>query len=159
MLAQVSKPNLACGAQHSLDNPPPAMPENERKPEELSFEEAMESLEAIVESLEAERLPLERMVESYEKGVSLLRVCRQRIDSARQRVELITADLEGKNVTLSDFPAAETVEVLTSTTAAAATPSPVTPHPSPAAEESPRRAPRRKPEPPAEQSDDEIRLF
>jgi len=146
-----SKPILACDPGQTLDNPPPAMPETERKPEELSFEDAMESLEAIVESLEAERLPLERMVESYERGVGLLRVCRQRIDTARQRVELITADLEGKSATLSDFPAAETVEAPTAAL------SPVTP-PS-ATEESPRRAPRRKPEPAADKSDEEIRLF
>ena len=63
----------------------------------------MESLESIVGSLETERLPLESMVESYERGVKLLRVCRQRIDAARQRVEIITADLDGKTVTLSEF--------------------------------------------------------
>jgi len=35
---------------------------DERKPEDLSFEEAMDSLETIVSSLEGERLPLEQMV-------------------------------------------------------------------------------------------------
>ena len=72
------------------------MPDAERPPEELSFEEAMGALETIVTSLETERLPLEEMVGAYERGVRLLRTCRERIETARQRVELITADLEGR---------------------------------------------------------------
>lgn len=118
------------------------MPDTERKPEDLSFEEAMESLESIVGSLESERLPLEGMVEGYERGVKLLRVCRQRIDAARQRVEIITADLDGKTAALGEFNT-------TSTDADS----------SPASAESPtKRAPRRKPEPAAEPPA-EIRLF
>ena len=127
------------------------MPDAEPKPEDLSFEEAMDSLEAIVGSLESERLPLERMVESYERGVQLLRVCRQRIDTARHRVEVITADLDGKSATLSEFqPAGEVVEP------APAVPAPVL---TAAVEEPPKRTTsRRKPEP-ADDSDGEIRLF
>ena len=67
------------------------MPDDKRKPEDLSFEEAMEALDTIVSSLETERLPLEEMVTSYERGVNLLRTCRDRITTAQQRVELITA--------------------------------------------------------------------
>lgn len=119
------------------------MTEDETQPEDLSFEDAMESLESIVSSLEGERLPLEEMVQGYERGVKLLRVCRSRIDSARQRVELITADLEGKSkATLSDFAAMETPEASTT-------------------EESPKRSARKKPEKPAseEAAEGDIRLF
>ncbi len=85
------------------------MPDDKRKPEDLSFEDAMDSLESIVSSLETERLPLAEMVSAYERGVKLLRTCRDRIATARQRVELITADLEGKNAaTLSEFQPMET---------------------------------------------------
>ena len=87
------------------------MSDEERQPDELSFEDAMESLESIVSSLEGERLPLEEMLQSYERGVKLLRVCRSRIETARQRVEIITADLEGRGkATLSDFSALEVPE-------------------------------------------------
>ena len=80
------------------------MPDAARKPEELSFEEAMGALESIVNSLETDRLPLEEMVTAYERGVNLLRTCRARVETARQRVELITADLEGKGAaTLGEF--------------------------------------------------------
>lgn len=80
------------------------MPDVASQPQELSFEEAMGALEAIVNSLETERLPLEEMVTAYERGVNLLRTCRARIETARQRVELITADLEGRGAaTLGEF--------------------------------------------------------
>jgi exodeoxyribonuclease VII small subunit len=87
------------------------MPAPVPQPDDLSFEDAMESLDAIVASLEGERLPLEEMVASYERGMTLLRVCRTRIETARQRVELITADFEGKGkAALSEFTAMETPE-------------------------------------------------
>jgi exodeoxyribonuclease VII small subunit len=88
------------------------MPDADRQPaEDLSFEEAMGALETIVGSLETDRLPLEEMVSAYERGVSLLRTCRARIESARQRVELITADLEGKGAaSLGEFAPADAPE-------------------------------------------------
>lgn len=124
------------------------MTEPEPLPEELSFEEAMESLEAIVSSLESERLPLEEMVQSYERGAKLLSQCRSRIESARQRVELITADLEGRSrVTLSDFAAMEETTAVPSASTA------------PVGDEAPKvRAPKKKPV--QEGTDEgEIRLF
>jgi exodeoxyribonuclease VII small subunit len=124
------------------------MPETTSQPEDVSFEDAMESLDAIVASLEGERLPLEEMVASYERGMKLLRVCRSRIETARQRVELITADFEGRGkAALSEFTALESPDSPT------------------VAEEPSKRQPRKKSaplEPPAANSGDEagdIRLF
>jgi exodeoxyribonuclease VII small subunit len=123
------------------------MLDDTRQPENLSFEEAIESLDSIVASLEGERLPLEEMVGSYERGMKLLRVCRNRIETARQRVELITADLEGKGqASLGDFAALDSPET------------------APASEESPKRPARKKtatpePSPSAGEGGGEIRLF
>lgn len=68
-------------------------------PESLSFEDAMERLEEIVSGMEGDRLPLEEMVGAYEEGARLLKVCRARIESARQRVELITTRLDDPSAT------------------------------------------------------------
>lgn len=123
------------------------MTEEERLPEDLSFEEAMESLEAIVSSLEGERLPLEEMVQSYERGARLLSQCRARIESARQRVEMITADLDGRGrVTLTDFAAMEEPAAPTASTGTVAEDSPKS------------RVPRKKPAQ-EESNEGEIRLF
>ena len=79
---------------------------------DLSFEEAMSRLDEIVEAMEGERLNLEDMVERYEEGVKLLTLCRQRIDSARLRVERINFLLDGSGkAALEEFePAAETAD-------------------------------------------------
>ena len=108
----------------------------------------MQRLEEIVSGMEGERLPLEEMVSSYEEGAGLLRVCRSRIDSARQRVELISANLDApaEKATLVPFDEA-TAEAAdpTGTRSRSATVAPAT---------------RRKPTPtPVTEDEDDIRLF
>ncbi len=71
--------------------------------ETTSFEDAMQRLDEIVSGMEDNRLPLEEMISSYEEGVRLLKLCRQRIEGARRRVELISADVEGGKATLTPF--------------------------------------------------------
>ena len=62
----------------------------EEKPEtEPSFEQALDQLEAIVGEMESDRLPLDQLLESYEKGNRLYEICRQRLDEARDRIEKI----------------------------------------------------------------------
>lgn len=106
---------------------------------ETSFEQAMDRLEEIVALMEGDRMPLDEMVSSYEEGMGLLKVCRQRIEVARRRIEIITADAEGKPVVSAFDPAA--VEI---------------------SEEKPRpAAPTARKKKPAEPEDDtdDIRLF
>jgi exodeoxyribonuclease VII small subunit len=55
-----------------------------------SFEDALAGLEAIVEAMEHEQLPLEELVAHYEKGSKLLERCETVLQSARERIELIT---------------------------------------------------------------------
>ena len=55
-----------------------------------SFEDALEGLEAIVEAMEHETLPLEDLVAYYEKGSVLLDRCESLLQSAHRRIELIT---------------------------------------------------------------------
>lgn len=57
---------------------------------EPTFEQALGSLEAIVEAMEHEHLPLEDLVAHYEKGSALLTRCEAILQSARGRIELIT---------------------------------------------------------------------
>lgn len=55
-----------------------------------SFEEALASLQAIVEAMEHESLPLADLVSQYEKGSALLTRCEEILQTARGRIELIT---------------------------------------------------------------------
>ncbi|GAA5481713.1 exodeoxyribonuclease VII small subunit [Haloferula sargassicola] len=55
-----------------------------------SFEEALEELETIVQSMEEDQLPLEDLVSRYEKGVKLLERCQAVLTSARERLLTIS---------------------------------------------------------------------
>lgn len=70
---------------------------------EPAFEDAMQRLDEIVVGMEDSQLSLDEMISSYEEGVRLLKLCRQKIDGARRRVELISGDLEGGKATLTAF--------------------------------------------------------
>ena len=73
------------------------------QPDALSFEDAMERLDEIVDAMETDRMPLEDMIRSYEEGIQLLKSCRQRIEGARHRVETISADLDSGKATTAPF--------------------------------------------------------
>jgi exodeoxyribonuclease VII small subunit len=120
------------------------MPASPSSASEPSFEDAMERLEEIVSAMEGERMPLEEMVKSYAEGAQLLKICRQRIEVARQRVELITADLDGTGkAALADFDA---------DSAEAAPESPTKPRTTTARRPSPAK-------PSSDDDGDDIRLF
>ncbi len=55
--------------------------------EQPSFEQAIEQLEAIIDRIESGEIGLERSIAEYERGVALIRRCRQVLESAEQRVE------------------------------------------------------------------------
>jgi exodeoxyribonuclease VII small subunit len=55
-----------------------------------TFEQALTGLETIVEEMEHEHLALEDLVAHYEKGSALLGRCESILQSARDRIELIT---------------------------------------------------------------------
>lgn len=60
----------------------------------LSFREAMNELNGIVEQLESNTLELEESLEKYERGVALLRYLRTSLNQAQQKVEVLMGELE-----------------------------------------------------------------
>ena len=68
--------------------------------ETLSFEEALTSLEQIVQELEEGKLGLAESLSRYEQGVKLLKECHQLLERAERRIELLTGvDAAGNPVT------------------------------------------------------------
>ena len=53
------------------------------------FETAIETLNKIVESLEAGNLNLEDALSQYEKAVNLVRHCQSTLDKAEQRIKIL----------------------------------------------------------------------
>ncbi|MFO8059021.1 MAG: exodeoxyribonuclease VII small subunit [bacterium] len=57
--------------------------------QEFSFEPAMERLEELVGSLESGELSLEESLAAFEEGINLVRQCRDYLEGAKQRVEVL----------------------------------------------------------------------
>lgn len=56
-------------------------------PDNLTFEQAMEQLESIVERVEGGQVGLEQALAEYERGVGLVKRCREVLQRAELRVE------------------------------------------------------------------------
>jgi exodeoxyribonuclease VII small subunit len=66
------------------------MKKNHAEEEELSFEAAMERLEAIALSLEDGELGIGEALEAYEKGIGYLRQCHKILREAERKILLVT---------------------------------------------------------------------
>ena len=64
-------------------------------PADLSFEDALQRLEAIVSRLESGQAPLEESVALYEEGARLRKLCEDRLAAAQLRVEKIVLGPDG----------------------------------------------------------------
>ena len=67
-----------------------------------SFEELMEELEQTIAQLEAGELPLEESLAKYEKGIAAFRQCREILDQAEKRIQLLLKDEKGE-LQVKDF--------------------------------------------------------
>ena len=56
---------------------------------ELSFEEAMQKLEEIVNSLESGDFALEESLKLYEEGVKLVNLCNQKITGVEKSIKIL----------------------------------------------------------------------
>jgi exodeoxyribonuclease VII small subunit len=74
------------------------MKKPEIPPSEHSLEQALGRLESIVGEIEKNPPPLEELIGRYEEGMKLLQACRERLDAAEKRIEIISRDSRGKTV-------------------------------------------------------------
>lgn len=65
------------------------------KPEELPFEDALEKLEAIVEAMESDELPLESLLSRFEEGTRLARQCQARLAEAELKIQQLEKQPDG----------------------------------------------------------------
>lgn len=61
--------------------------EKQLNEKELSFEQALSNLEQIISEMESGEAPLESLVTHYQDGVKMLKLCRERIDSAEMKIK------------------------------------------------------------------------
>jgi exodeoxyribonuclease VII small subunit len=60
---------------------------------DICLEEALDSLEQIVEALEEGNMTLEESLDLYERGMKLVKLCNTRLESAQRRIECLTGEL------------------------------------------------------------------
>ncbi|MEL7265311.1 MAG: exodeoxyribonuclease VII small subunit [Planctomycetota bacterium] len=66
------------------------MPDNDKDPDDaLSFEQAAEDVERIVRHLESGQSTLAESMEAFATGVKRLKQCRQLLESAEKRVQVL----------------------------------------------------------------------
>lgn len=61
---------------------------------EITFEQAVSELQSVVEKLEAGKVALEDALALYERGVELVKICNDRLDTAQQRVSAVRTGTE-----------------------------------------------------------------
>jgi exodeoxyribonuclease VII small subunit len=72
-------------------------PHPEAKPvADLTFEEALAELEAIVARLEQGKASLDNAITAYERGAALKQHCEAKLREAREKVERISLDAAGQ---------------------------------------------------------------
>ncbi|EDL58559.1 exodeoxyribonuclease VII small subunit [Gimesia maris] len=74
------------------------------------FEESLAELQEIVSTLEEGTAGLEESMEHFERGVKLLRSCYQSLESAEQKIEILTrVDADG-NPVLEEFDSTASID-------------------------------------------------
>jgi exodeoxyribonuclease VII small subunit len=63
--------------------------------ESPSLESAMERISEIVTSMEDGNLSLEKLIDSYEEGIGLVKACQEKLDAAEKRIQVIARDARG----------------------------------------------------------------
>ncbi|MBN8574074.1 MAG: exodeoxyribonuclease VII small subunit [Candidatus Kapaibacterium sp.] len=59
------------------------------KKKDISFETKIERLDIIVQTLDEGNVPLDTMLELYEEGMNLAQQCREYLEKAEQKIEII----------------------------------------------------------------------
>jgi len=68
----------------------------ETKETKLSFEAALERLEAIVESMESGEIELADLLAKFQEGNQLLKVCESRLKAAELKIEQLKQERDGE---------------------------------------------------------------
>jgi len=58
----------------------------------VSFEKALEELEALVARMEDGKLPLEESLAAYQRGAELIKYCESKLADAQQRIAILDGD-------------------------------------------------------------------
>jgi len=67
-----------------------------KKSDSKSFEDTVAQLESIVEEMESDDLPLEKLLVRYEEGAKLVNICGNKLKVAELKVRQLEEEMEGE---------------------------------------------------------------
>ena len=71
--------------------------------DKITFEEALEALEGVVQKLESGAVPLDDSISLYEEGQRLRKLCQARLDDAKVRIDRIVTDSKANAEAVEKF--------------------------------------------------------
>ena len=77
------------------------MADQQQDAQVFPFEDSLKQLEDLVERLESGEISLEESLQDFEQGVALVRMLRERLDQAQQRVDKIVEQEGGETASQS----------------------------------------------------------
>ena len=60
------------------------------KMEDMSFEDAIQELETIIDKLESGEVPLDETISLYDRGSELKKYCEQKLQTAEEKIQRIS---------------------------------------------------------------------
>jgi exodeoxyribonuclease VII small subunit len=66
-------------------------------PVNLSYEAALQELEALVARVESGQLPLDELLAGYQRGAVLLKVCRDKLQAVEQQIKVLDGKADGSD--------------------------------------------------------------
>jgi exodeoxyribonuclease VII small subunit len=57
--------------------------------DELSYEAALQQLEALVARMDCGQMPLDELLAGYQRGAALLKLCRDKLAAVEQQIKLL----------------------------------------------------------------------
>ena len=76
---------------------------SKNKEENITFEQAIEELETIINRLEEGDVPLDETIILYEKGSELKDFCEKKLQSAEVKIQKINQKTKTKEITIEDY--------------------------------------------------------
>jgi exodeoxyribonuclease VII small subunit len=82
-------PGAAYNSALVFSLPEMTAPESPRAAAPSNYEDALGELERLVSAMESGQMPLDRLLESYQRGAELLTFCRNRLQAVEEQVKVL----------------------------------------------------------------------